>query len=118
MDADKNVLGVLRDAGLTALVDIEKFPYGAVPFVLLDPLPGTRAAGDFENGVWSMSSWASTRGEARRLWLDAADAIRAAWLGSDSRINFADTSALPVVAPSGIDGVWRYEGTIRTSVRQ
>lgn len=118
MDADKNVQGVLRDAGITALVDIEKFPYSAVPFVLLDPLPGTRAAGDFENGVWSMSSWAPTRGAARRLWLDAADAIRSAWLGGDPRINFADTSTLPVVVPSGIADVWRYEGTIRASIRQ
>lgn len=118
MDADKNVQGVLRDAGLTALVEIEKFPFASVPFILLDPLPGTRAAGDFENGVWSMSAWARKRGDARRLWLEAADAIRAAYVGGDRRINFADTSALPVSVPSGIADVWRYEGTIRASIRQ
>lgn len=118
MDADKNVQGVLRDATITAFVDIEKFPFESVPFILLEPLPGTRAAGDFENGAWSMSSWARTRGDARRLWLEAADAIRAAYIGGDRRINFAETSALPVVVPSGVDGVWRYEGTIRASIRQ
>ncbi|WP_346007464.1 hypothetical protein [Janibacter terrae] len=118
MDADKNMLGVLRDAGITALVDIEKFPFSSVPFVLLEPLPGTRAAGDFENAAYSMSSWAPTRGAARRLWLEAGDAIRSAWLGGDPRINFADTSALPVVVPSGVDGVWRFEGPVRASIRQ
>lgn len=117
MDADKNLLGVLEDAGLTALVEVTRFPYGDVPFVLLEALPGTRRPGAFENAAWSMSSWARSRAEARRLWITAADAIHDAYVGGDPRINFADVTALPASVPSGVDGIWRYEASVRASIR-
>lgn len=117
MDADKNALAVLRDAGVKAFVDPPDWPMESAPFVLINTLPGTRRPGGFENAAWSMSSWARSRGEARRLWLEAADAIHAAYVGGDPRINFADVTALPASVPSGVDGIWRFEASVRASIR-
>ena len=87
-------------------------------FVLLDDVTGDRWAGAFENGSWHMSAWSPvSRKDARDLWLKAADALAEAWLGPSPRLNTATTRALPVSVPSGIEGLWRFDGTVRASVR-
>lgn len=115
LDADLTIVTILRGAGFTVGYEMPAYPASKAPFLFLQSLPGDRWPGAWEAARYGMSSWDTSRKKARDQWLDAADALRVAWL--EGRLNFADTRDLPIAVPSGIDGLHRFDGDIAVTVR-
>lgn len=117
MDADATILEVLRDAGITAFVDMPPYPVRHMPFVLLTPVGGDHWPNAWENGVWSMQSFSSVDSrQARDTWVAAAEAITAEWMRG-GRISTARAQVeKPQAVPSGIDDVHCRVGTVTASV--